>query len=88
MTRKISTVITGGAARPDAIATAMNGAVQGVATNTARVPVKKLPQCPWRDARVSPMPVRAPPTRYTPDRFSPTANSNHAIAMTKIGEAN
>ena len=56
MTKKISTVTGGGAARPDAIATAMNGAVHGVATRTASAPVKKLPQCPSRAARPPPAP--------------------------------
>ena len=79
----------GGAARPDAIATAMNGAVQGVATSTASAPVKKLPQWPSRAARLPPAPAKPPPPiRNTPDRFRPTPNSSHAIAATKIGEAN
>ena len=61
MTRNTSTVTGGGAARPAAIATAMNGAVQGVATSTASAPVKKLPQCPSRPARPPPMPATPPP---------------------------
>ena len=43
MARNTSIVTAGGAARPAAIATPMNGAVQGVATTTASSPVKKLP---------------------------------------------
>ena len=59
MARNTSIVTAGGAASPAAMATPMNGAVQGVATTTASNPVKKLPRCPGRAAR--PWPVRIRP---------------------------
>ena len=64
-------VSAGGAANPAAIATLMNGAVQGVATSTASRPVKKLPRCPPRAASALPVPAMPAPTSNTPDRFSP-----------------
>ena len=59
MARNTSIVTAGGAARPAAMATPMNGAVHGVATTTASSPVKKLPSWPGRAAR--PWPVRTRP---------------------------
>ena len=44
MVAKISNPWAGGAVRALAIATPMNDAVHGVATMTARTPVKKLPR--------------------------------------------
>ena len=66
----------------------MKGAVQGVATSTASKPVKKLPAWPCRLANRPPTLASGVPTWNTPDRFNPTPNSSHAMAATKIGEAN
>ena len=51
--RKTAKVAAGGAAKPAAIAAPMKGAVQGVATSTARSPVKKLPMDGRRAPRAS-----------------------------------
>ena len=48
MAAKTSSMGRGGSAMAAPSATAMKGAVQGVATSTANAPVKKLPAWPWR----------------------------------------
>ena len=35
-----------------------------------------------------PAPAKAPPSWNTPERFSPTANSSHAMPATKAGDWN
>ncbi len=81
-------VTAGGAASPAAMATPMNGAVQGVATTTASRPVKKLPVWPGRAARPWPVCIRPVPISNTPDRLRPTANSSQVIAATNTGDWN
>ena len=90
MAANTASVTAGGAARPAAIATPMNGAVQGVATSTASRPVKKLPRWLCRPAirPLAPFSPRPRPTWNTPERFSPTANSSQAMAATKTGDWN
>ena len=51
----------------------MNGAVQGLATTTARTPVKKLPERPPRLASPLPVFIRPPPNSTSPERDRPMA---------------
>ena len=80
--------MAGGAARAAAMAAPMKGAVQGVATMTARRPVKKLPVWPARVARDWPVPVQLPANWNTPERFRPTAKRIMAMAATSMGDWN
>ena len=87
--RNTSMVTAGGAARPAAMATPMNGAVQGVATThrqQAGEETAEMAPC----APPDPDPCR-PGRRQSgtrPDRLRPTANSSHAIAATNTGDWN
>ena len=69
--------------RANPSAAAMNGAVQGAATATARTPVKNAPSGPERAARLSPMVIE--PTSNTPERLRPTAKINSAKPATATG---
>ena len=78
--------MAGGAVRPPAIAAAMNGAVQGVATSTASSPVKKLPAWPARPVSACRCRPGGPPMSKTPERLRPTASSSQLMPATKAGD--
>ena len=77
-----------GAARAPAIATPMNGAVQGVATSTASSPVAKSPAWPDRLAQPCPVPASLRPSSNAPTRFSPTRNSSQQVPATNASDWN
>jgi hypothetical protein len=64
----------------------MNGAVQGVATIVARMPVKNVPASPERAASRPPTPPSAPPKPATPERLNPIAKRRYASTATKTGD--
>ena len=64
----------------------MNGAVQGVATTVARMPVKNVPASPERMASRPPTPPSATPKPATPERLNPIAKRRYASTATKTGD--
>ena len=65
----------------------MKGAVQGAATTTARIPVKKAPTPPGRRASgPDPAPCRPAPMWKTPDRFRATASISRASPAVTGGD--
>ncbi len=71
-------------AKPSAVA--MNGAVQGAATTTASMPVKKAPARPPLAASDPPAPWPGRVVSNTPDMFSATSSMTKASAPTTAGD--